>query len=376
MPEPIVILSAASLVYGAAATWRRRWYARDPARRRTLSRPVISVGNLRTGGSGKTPVVEYIARLLMSRGERPAILTRGYARASPGEGVTVVSDGSMVLAPLERAGDEPLMLARALPGVPVLVGADRFLCGRMAEHRLGATIHLLDDGFQHVGLARDVDLLIAGSDDLSDHVLPAGHLREPLTAASVADALLVREDGIDQTEMLKRQLGIETAFHVRRALGAPRWIGLDGRADEPVVAVAGIARPERFFASLASAGWRVVGRKTFRDHHRFTNQDVEQIARAVREMSAGFVLTTEKDAVRLAGLDLRGLRIAAVPLTVSIEPPSFADWLLSRIQHSRRSTRHPGPATQHLGPDPQHHGPNTQHPGSSTEHPAEGAPRP
>ena len=114
-----------SQAYGAAAAWRRAWYARDPSRRRQLQRPVVSVGNLRVGGSGKTPIVEYIARLLLQAGKRPAVLTRGYGRRIVQDGVTVVSDGTRVIAGLDEAGDEPLMLARALPGETVLVGADR-----------------------------------------------------------------------------------------------------------------------------------------------------------------------------------------------------------------------------------------------------------
>jgi tetraacyldisaccharide 4'-kinase len=301
-----------------------------------LTRPVISVGNLRTGGSGKTPVVEHIARLLLARGERPAILTRGYARRAPSDGVTVVSDGTTVLAPLEQAGDEPLMLARALPGVPVLVGANRYLSGLLAEGRFGATIHLLDDGFQHVALARDLDLLIADARDLADRVLPAGHLRESLTAAGLADALLIADDDAEGDLRLRRELGIRTAFRVRRVLGTPRWIGsgdgADPAADEIVLAVAGIARPERFFADLTAAGWRVAGTEVFRDHHPYTDADAARIARAAHGVAATLVLTTEKDGVRLAARDLGDLRIAAVPLAVTIEPGSFVDWLAGQLQ--------------------------------------------
>ena len=143
-----MILKAAASVYGAAASWRRRWYAREPARVRRLARPVVSVGNLSVGGSGKTPVVAHLARVLQQAGERPAILTRGYGRRRPSEGVTIVSDGTRVRAGLDVSGDEPLMLAEMLTDVPVLVGADRFLSGQLAEQELGATVHLLDDGFQ------------------------------------------------------------------------------------------------------------------------------------------------------------------------------------------------------------------------------------
>jgi tetraacyldisaccharide 4'-kinase len=142
---------------------------------------------------------------------------------------------------------------------------------------------------------------------------------------------------------LKHALGINTAFHVRRVLGTPRLVDtgepVDARADEAVLAVAGIARPDRFFADLAAVGWRIAGTRTFRDHHPFTDDDVDRMARAARDVSAGLVLTTEKDGVRLAALALRpskgghvkGLRLAAVPLTVVIEPPAFAGWLLARV---------------------------------------------
>ncbi len=354
-----MILNLTSVVYGAAASWRRRWYAHDPARRWRLARTVVSVGNLRAGGSGKTPVVEYLARLLRARGERPAILTRGYRREAPVDGVTIVSDGARVLAGVDSAGDEPLMLAHALPGVPVLVGADRYLSGRLAEQRLGATVHLLDDGFQHLALARDLDLLLVSQDDLADRVLPAGRLREPLGAAAVANALLVTDADPGAVERLKRGLGVFTAFRVRRELGTPRWVGtgepLGGHVNDAVFAAAAVARPERFFADLATVGWRVVGTMAFPDHHPYTDADVERIARAARDRSAGVVLTTQKDGVRLAARTLKDLPLAVVPLSVAIEPPEFTDWLIARLHASRpvRSTRRAAPSTQHLAPGTQ-----------------------
>jgi tetraacyldisaccharide 4'-kinase len=141
------LIGALSAVYGAVAAWRRRWYGRDASRRHRLGHSVVSVGNLRVGGSGKTPIVEYIARLLRDQGERPAILTRGYARRISSAGVTVVSDGSAIRAELDTAGDEPLMLARALPGVAVLVGADRYLSGVLAERKLASPCTFSTTGF-------------------------------------------------------------------------------------------------------------------------------------------------------------------------------------------------------------------------------------
>jgi tetraacyldisaccharide 4'-kinase len=338
-----LIVQALSAVYGAAATWRRRWYARDPRRTRRLGQPVISVGNLRVGGSGKTPVVACLARLLLARGERPAILSRGYGRASVDGGVTVVSDGARVLSDLAHAGDEPLLLARTLPGVPVLVCPDRHAAGELAEARFGTTVHLLDDGFQHLRLARDLDLLLVDPSDLEDHVMPAGRLREPLENARLADAVLVAAPMLADAAAVGARLGVAASFQVVRALGAP--IAFGGAAaqldrERPVYALAGIARPERFFGDLRASGWTVSATRTFRDHHRFSQRDVAAIAAAAQASGAHAVLTTEKDAVRLEGLDLGPLPWAAAPLETSIEPATrFVEWVLDRLEATRREVR-------------------------------------
>ncbi|HEY7171602.1 MAG TPA: tetraacyldisaccharide 4'-kinase [Vicinamibacterales bacterium] len=329
-----MILQVLSAAYGAGASWRRRWYAARPSRRRRLARPVISVGNLTVGGSGKTPVVETIARMLLAEGERPVILTRGYARPRPRRGVTVVSDPSRIVAGYQDAGDEPLMLARALPGVPVLVGADRGESGRFAEERFDATVHLLDDGFQHLTLERDVDLLLADVDVLAERVLPAGRLREPIEAAKFADAVLVTKVRLtpDATSEVAEKLGINTAFTVTRTLGDPPGIG----KDQQVFAVAGVARPERFFDDLRAAGWRVAGTLSFPDHHRFTLSDVDRIRAGAKTAGAPVLLTTAKDAVRLDTLDAGGVTFAAVPLTARVEPVErFREWLMAKLRRAR-----------------------------------------
>jgi tetraacyldisaccharide 4'-kinase len=330
---------ALSTLYGAAAAWRRRWYAQHPERRRKLERPVISVGNLRVGGSGKTPVVEHIARVLAHAGHRPAILSRGYGRRFAREAVTVVSDGQQILAGIDAAGDEPLMLARALQGkgVSIVVGANRYLCGCLAERRLGATVHILDDGFQHFALARDVDLVVTGEHDLSDEPLPFGRLREPLASAMSADAALVDAGYQGAAERVGRALRVHTVFHVTRSLLPPRIVGTGDTVVVPnesrVFAVAGIERPERFFADLTSAGWNVVGTKAFRDHHRFSRSDITHIASAAKRAAAAIVLTTDKDAVRIpAGIAL-AMPLASVPLVSTIEPADeFRAWILGQIR--------------------------------------------
>lgn len=334
-----MIVDALSAVYGAAATWRRRWYAASPARTRHLRQPVISVGNLRVGGTGKTPTVVCLARLLVERGERPVILSRGYARQQPSSGVTVVSDRTRVLADVAQAGDEPLLLARALPGVPVLVCADRHAAGAMAESRFDATVHLLDDGFQHVRLARDIDLLLADARDLDDRVLPAGRLREPLANAAVAHALIVPGGGAEAARAVSSRLGIRDAFWTVRELGPLTML----RAADPepergaaLFAFAGIERPERFFDDLRSAGHRLLGTRVFPDHHVFTNAELAALDDAARAAGAVAMVTTEKDAVRLERLTLPGLPIASVPLHTRIEPgAAFATWLTSRLAVAR-----------------------------------------
>jgi tetraacyldisaccharide 4'-kinase len=327
-----------SLLYAGIARERRRWYARRPAHRRKLGRPVISVGNLSVGGSGKTPVVAWIARLLQDAGHRPAILTRGYARARPSDGVTVVSDGERLLADLDRAGDEPLMLARQLPAVPVLVSSDRYLSGRLAERHFGCTVHVLDDGFQHLQLERDVDLVLLSADDMARPVtLPSGRLREPLDVLRAASAAILSDADRAQAEAACRAAGVETIFRLRRSLETPRLVEPDGRVASPapaarVLSVAGLARPERFFADVVRGGWAVVGELTFSDHHRYTPGDLDRIAAAMRAARAEVVLTTEKDLVRMLQLRPLPVPVAWVPLGVSVEPAGeFAAWLMQRL---------------------------------------------
>ncbi len=234
------------------------------------------------------------------------------------------------------------MLARALLGkaVRVVVCADRYEAGSLAESRLGATVHVLDDGFQHFGLARDVDLVVTAEQDLSDEPLPHGRLREPLSAAAAADALLVDAGYQDAAERVARVLRVRNAYHIVRSLLPPRLVATGDTVvvpnDSRVFAFAGIARPERFFADLTSAGWNVVGSRWFRDHHYFTGTELKRLAMAATKARAAIMLTTEKDAVRLppafdGGDPVRPL--AFVPLLATVEPADeFRAWLLGQIR--------------------------------------------
>lgn len=268
--------------------------------------------------------------MLIRMGERPAILSRGYARTAPLDGVVVVSDGTQVHADVEHSGDEPLMLARMVPQASVLVASSRYTAGRLAESKLGCTIHVLDDGFQHFDLMRDIDLLVA-PESLDDvRTLPAGRFREPLDAAAAADAWLVEVGAPDAgAEVVRRLSGlVPTSFTFSRQLAG-------SAPDRPAFAFAGIARPERFFRDLERSGWQLTGRRSFADHHPYSEEDVRSLIREAQASGAHVLLTTEKDAVRLgtSAVDLTP-PVTAVPQETRIEP-AFEAWLAERLRGIR-----------------------------------------
>ena len=333
-----------STAYGQIAQARRAWFARRPHARRRLPVPVVSVGNLSVGGSGKTPTVASLAKLLLASGERPVILSRGYARRQNVDGVLVVSDGRLVFEPVERSGDEPQLLARTLPGVPVLVCPDRYLAGMLAYRRFGATVVLLDDGFQHLELQRDIDLLLVRPEDVRDELLPHGRLREPLGAAVAADAIVV-PGSFTEAVPVGAMLGVGPVFTLGQEFATPRLVRPFGDpvpvgafgTSRRLVAVAGIARPERFFKTVEALDWEIAQPMVFRDHHWFTRADVETIHDAVQTLGAGGVITTEKDAVRLTSLALpHDIAWTYVPMRAAIEPArEFKDWFLARLAEAQ-----------------------------------------
>jgi tetraacyldisaccharide 4'-kinase len=307
-----------------------------------LSHPVISVGNIAVGGRAKTPLAAYIATRLRELGERPSILSRGYGRRDAVDGVVVVRDPGGIRADLDRAGDEPLMLARQLDGVAVLVCPDRHLAGRLAEHHFGCTVHVLDDGFQHFPLARDADIVIVAREDVeTGRTLPSGRLREPLDALDAADAFIALDD----------RLGLPAGAG-SQGTGRPVWRasrrqqpvrGLDPSVpfpaafSGPVVAVAGIAQPDGFFAGLRAAGWTIARDLRFRDHHRYSRADLYAIADAARQCGAGAVVTTEKDLVRLLPFRPFPFLLGFAPLSLEIDAAdTFDRWLQSRLHAARQ----------------------------------------
>jgi len=332
-------------LYGAIAARRRTWFETADWRRRRLRRPVISVGNLALGGRGKTPLVRHVAGLLRDAGERPCILSRGYARRDARDGVVIVSDGSHLCADLDRAGDEPLMLARSLDGVAVLVAPDRYLAGRLAEGRLGATVHLLDDGFQHVGLRRDLDLLLVTAGDLQNgRVVPGGRLREHVAAAAHADVWLCPPADLEIVGDLARRAGVSRVFAAMGQAGALRAVDPSAApfdvTSRRVVAVAGIARPERFFDALRDAGLEVAAARAWPDHHVFTDADTALVRQLMERTGAGLAVTTEKDAVRWLAHRPLPFRLAWLPWSMTAAPADeFRDWLLEAVARAKDARR-------------------------------------
>lgn len=320
------------LFYGAAHGLRRRWYHR---RARRLSRPVVSVGNLHWGGTGKTPLVAAVAGHLRDRGLAVAVLSRGYK--AKGRGVRLVSTGEGPLLGPSTAGDEPVLLAGELPGVAVVVGTDRFEAGRHALERLDPApeLFVLDDGFSHLALQRDLDLLAFPSGDPwgGGRLPPSGRLREPLTATGRADAVLLTSAEPGSGEALAaglRQFGFGGPGFAAstRALPARLRTGEGLPKEASVLLVSAIARPERFEAAVAAQGYRIRHRLRFPDHHGYPDASLRRIEKAFRDNPCEVILTTSKDMVKLLGR----LDPPLAELPIRSEPESsFWSWLDRRV---------------------------------------------
>ncbi|MEO6212782.1 MAG: tetraacyldisaccharide 4'-kinase [Vicinamibacterales bacterium] len=324
-----------SSIYAAVARRRREWYAVRPEARRRLRHPVVSIGNIAVGGRGKTPFTAAVARMLLEMGEVPAILSRGYGRTDAADGAVVVRDRHGIRADLARAGDEPLMLARQLDGAIVMAGADRYISGRVAEHHLGATVHLLDDGFQHFQLDRDVDIVLVTERDLAGRTLPGGRLREPADVLVAADAIVAVEEGTRVTA------AHAAVFGARRRVAPVVFDATGGPPPPPgarVLALAGIAEPEPFVAALADDGWIVAATRIVSDHHPYSAWDLAEIVAAARASGAAAVVTTEKDVVRLLRYRPFAMPLGWAPLTMEPEPPDeFRRWLAVAVGAARDS---------------------------------------
>jgi tetraacyldisaccharide 4'-kinase len=298
---------------------------------RRLRWPVVSIGNLSTGGSGKTPLTIAMAKALVACGLRVDVLSRGYGRRRSAIPLLVEPEGTA-----EQFGDEPLLIAREA-GVPVYVAADRYRAGLLAERSplSGFGFHLLDDGFQHRQLARDVDILLLSQADLTDHLLPAGNLRETLHTAGRAQILAIPNDEPDVEEEIKSRGWAGALWRLRRRMEIPP-------VDGPVVAFCGIARPAQFFQGIESAGVKLAARIAFPDHHRYTARDLGRLAAAARKAGASALLTTEKDRVRIGALAAilpESLALKTAQLCIEIKNQAeVIDRLITRLGGLRTFT--------------------------------------
>lgn len=334
----------ASQLYGVLAASHRASYTWGLRTAHRLPCRVVSIGNLTVGGTGKTPVTLWLARWFQQQGWRVAIVSRGYkARCDH----TVVSTGTGPLVAWQEVGDEPYLLAQALPGVPVLISKARALGGYEAWERFGAEVVLLDDGFQHHALSRDLDLVLVDASQPFGRgsLLPAGVLREPLAALRRADAvLLTRVDMAAEAvpalcQHLRTWLPEQPIYlatmentglynHHTTSLMKPHW--LQGRR---VVAFAGIGNPRAFTHTITRSGGLVLACFLFPDHYPYTLADWQEILQKAQQYQADAVVTTEKDAVRIAPQWRAALPLVTLQLGIRFLPaqPSFGAFLHARL---------------------------------------------
>ncbi|MBW2122044.1 MAG: tetraacyldisaccharide 4'-kinase [Deltaproteobacteria bacterium] len=337
------LLLLLSFAYRALVLVRKTLYGWGILRVKRLPLKVVCVGNLTMGGTGKTPTVEYVSCLLKKAGLNVAVLSRGYRGSREKEG-GVVSDGSTLLLSEMDSGDEAYMLARRLDGVPVLVGRNRYRSGRTACERFGTEVAVLDDGFQHIQLDRDLDiLLVDGREGFgSGRLFPLGPLREPLAGLARADHFLItkgkdrnRAEAIEEAlRRWNREAGIFHGRYVPESLidpktGQPSSPG--GLSGKKILAFSGLASPDHFFELLESLGAALVGEIVFADHHRYTERDLAFIRSNMS--GAEWTVTTEKDMVRLEGLNFDELPLRVLTIRLEInEEEDFTRALFSGLE--------------------------------------------
>lgn len=316
-------------IFGAGVAVRNLLYDRGVFEQKRLEGPVVSIGNLCVGGTGKTPFTQLLGDLLLRRGVKFDVLTRGYGRSSTD--IRVVDPHGTP----RDFGDEPLLIANHFaaesPDPPrVIVGIDRYQAGRFAEKQFGPRLHLLDDGFQHRRLARDFDIVLLAPDDADQVLLPNGRLREPLHALKRADAIVATEAvNLDAFPVVPPRV-----WRVDRDIVVPAEITPGKR----VLAFCGIARPHRFFADLRRHGIYPVHEIIFRDHHRYNASDVHRIQREVTSSRADCCVTTIKDKMNLGELVAQLAPTYAVELTMTLhEQDKVVSDLLRIIEDRRRS---------------------------------------
>ena len=350
----LLLLSMASKVYGGAVKLRRTFYKKSVFKSKKLSRPVISIGNITAGGTGKTPMTIYVANVINALGYNVAVVSRGYKGKAETKG-GIVSDGETLLMTPEISGDEPYMMAAKLKDVPVIVGKNRFKAGRLAIGKFAPDIILLDDGFQHLKLERDLDLVLLDCRKPlgNGHLLPRGMMREPASALCCADAIvLTRADMVNNKEMTsllqnfrfhERKKPVFRAFHkpiVYKIINGKKNIKKASRQSpdcmkgRTVFAFSGLADNRNFRQTLENLECNVAGHFEFSDHHSYSDSDLKNILTAAEKRMSECLVTTEKDYVRIAHKVTwpKDLYIIGIEIEFDVDGERFNNFIKDRLR--------------------------------------------
>ena len=341
------LLAPLAAGFGLGVKLRRAAYRRGWFETRKLDRPVVSVGNLTVGGSGKTPLVGLLLEIFLKRGWRPCVLTRGYGRRSGGA-IIVLEPGSARAPTAREVGDEGALLARKFPQVPIVVAADRYRAGRLAEERFKVDVHLLDDGFQHWGLARDVDVVLLDvTQGFSDcGLLPAGRLREPWAALERAHIVVLTRAELGDPALVEAKVR-RINPQVKSFVSTTKLCGLldvssgavrsqDVFQAKPVFAFCGIGNPKAFFADLRKWGYSVSAEFSFRDHHAYSSAELSRLGARAGRAQASALVTTEKDAMNFPLLWESRVPIVACRVESEVtEAEDFEEALMSQLEPGR-----------------------------------------
>ncbi|MEW5799125.1 MAG: tetraacyldisaccharide 4'-kinase [Bacteroidota bacterium] len=334
--KPHPILYPLSLVYGCGVWTRNLLFDNGILKSVDVGVPVISIGNITAGGTGKTPMTIEVAKYFLGRGKRVAVVSRGYGRMS--RGTIVVSDGMNLLANVAQGGDEMLFIARQLPNAIVIADEKRVRGAKKAVEEYRADIIVLDDGFQHRYLQRRVDVvLLDGTWSLmKSMLLPAGYRREPLNSLRRADAVVVTKvrDPLDASPIMSDP-NVATVTNKFSSSYVPvAVINVFGGVRQPldilkghsVIAMSGIANPKSFESNIESLGAAISSRFAFADHHRYTNEEIRQVLETHRLQRTDFIITTEKDAVKLSEFKNEFSEIPVFALMMEVQIHQQEQW--------------------------------------------------
>lgn len=355
-------LALASSVYGGAMAARASLYKKGVFKSGKLPCYVISIGNLTAGGTGKTPMTLFVARLLRDLGYTVAVVSRGYRGQMETSG-GVVSDGRRLFQTAAKAGDEPFLMACLLTGIPVVVGKNRYQAGLLAHERFNPDVVVLDDGFQHLKLKRDLNLVLMDATHPfgNGQLIPRGLLREPATALNRAQGIILTRcaDPAEFSNSDERRFSGKPVFktchqQIIRTFGRPLGQTLEGKTDRSffshtrplstlngkrVIAFSGLADNAQFFDSLRDAGCEVVKTVSFPDHHAYLPPDVDRLAEKCRNFHVDAVVTTAKDAVKIDFPCTFPAEVIAVDVRIQFsEIDRFTAFLLDRLPARKKQT--------------------------------------